>query len=72
MEVTKNGIAQKLKQRQPGNQQQEKETLVRQAPPAINSIRPPVVWRFTYGSTVRLHVFQGGDNKGSGPAQIKF
>ena len=35
VDVTQNGIAQKLKQRQPRRQQQKEKALVRQPPPAV-------------------------------------
>jgi hypothetical protein len=43
VDVTQNGIAQKLKQGQPGRQQSKKESLVRQPLPAIHRVLPKIL-----------------------------
>src|SRR5208282_2994317 len=45
MDIAQDGIAPKLEQQQPGRQQREEKSLVRQPMPAFNRVRPPVYRR---------------------------
>src|SRR5712671_1121333 len=56
VDVTEDGIAPELEQQEPRRQQREEKKLVRQAPPALDGVRPPVRRRCFGLVTVHLCV----------------
>jgi hypothetical protein len=76
MDVTQGGIAQKLKQGQPGRQQAEKEKFVRQLPPAVGRVLPKSrhpgnFWAFTHERVVfSLLIKEGRDSLKQNPDKL--